>query len=1103
MRGPERQHRPVHRAMRGPGSTAWFSAVRGPGGHRAHGAMSTDPRAAPPQRTFLGWDAPALPRAAATLVEHYGGTEPRPAEGADAESDPGRGRAGGSSGGAGPEKSFEGRSPRRPPPRELDLRGVVVVTPGARAGRRLGELLLDQAEALGAALTPPRFATLGRLPELLYTPELPLADATAARHAYARALRDMPPDGLAPLFPELPRDASGWTVLGGTVASLHVELGAEGISFREVVRALRRGFPYDDTDRWEVLAEVQERYLGILRRGGLGDRDVERLRALEDGRLAFSGDLWLVGVAELPTAARRMLQALPGTVRALIHAPPEEEGRFDELGCIRVEGWERAHLPLDESRVHVVQRPPHQADALADILRSFGGRYSAEEIVVGVPDPELVPYVERGLAMVEVPHRFAGGTPLRSSGPFQLLEAVADFLDGRAFPAFGNLIRHPDLPGLLDGADPRPEGTRAAGAPGGGRGTSSRPEPLGPKTADPLTIADDYHARHLPASVEEPLAGRDEAQQAMAALLAALQETLSLEALQGKQLLSGWMPHVLGVLVGAYGGTPLTLRDPRGRGVVEAAARIKDAAGRLAGLPQELDQEMTAPEAIQALLVELRGEAIPPDPQREAVELLGWLELPLDDAPAVVVAGFNDRHLPEVLGADPFLPGALRTHLGLPDDKARYARDAYLLSALLHSRDEAHLVAGRLSAAGDPLRPSRLLFAAPDEVVARRILRYLEEETDALPGEPGAPTLLAGSDLPEESAAAETKPAAQPGDARAPQHAAPAAREATRTAREATRFRSPPEDPLRRDGPLLSLSVTDFGSYLRDPYRYALERLLGLVSLDDEAREMDALVFGDVAHQVLERFGRSRAANEPEEEAVARVLYRILDDLVQETFGRRPVPAVSVQVQHLKARLGAFARWQAGRVQDGWRVVCVERYAGRGVPFQVDGEPVLLRGKIDRIDHNPNTGEWAVLDYKTGDAGKGPEETHRKGRGQNKAWVDLQLPLYRKLLAGILNDDDTPVVPPAAQGQAQLGYILLPRDLEATGAAMAQWDADALEGAEEKAREVVRELRKGVFPYDASSPSYPDDPFDALLGRLELPAVEEEGDDDPEEEGEE
>ena len=121
---------------------------------------------------------------------------------------------------------------------------------------------------------------------------------------------------------------------------------------------------------------------------------------------------------------------------------------------------------------------------------------------------------------------------------------------------------------------------------------------------------------------------------------------------------------------------------------------------------------------------------IPPDPEEHAVELLGWLELPLDDAPAVIVTGVNERILPEAVGADPFLPGSLRTRLGIPDDGARYARDAYLLSALIHSRDEVHLIAGRTNSAGDPLRPSRLLFADEPTVVAERIRRYLGDETE-------------------------------------------------------------------------------------------------------------------------------------------------------------------------------------------------------------------------------------------------------------------------------------------------------------------------------------------------------------------------------------
>jgi hypothetical protein len=224
-------------------------------------------------------------------------------------------------------------------------------------------------------------------------------------------------------------------------------------------------------------------------------------------------------------------------------------------------------------------------------------------------------------------------------------------------------------------------------------------------------------------------------------------------------------------------------------------------------------------------------------------------------------------------------------------------------------------------------------------------------------------------------------------------------------------------------------------------------------------------------------------------------LDRLLLGAARETFGRRPLPAVQVQVHQLGARLRAFARWQARWVSEGWRIVGVEKQALPGVPFVVDGVPILLRGKIDRIDHNPRTGEWAVFDYKTGDGGEEPEAVHRRGRGKEKAWVDLQLPLYRVLLPGILAEDGTPVVPESARRDLRLGYLLLPKSLDKVGAAMADWSEAQLEEAEEVARGAVRILREGTFRYDPGTGSFPGDPFDALLGRMELPlgAEEEEG----------
>ncbi|MBL8826457.1 MAG: hypothetical protein JNM18_05690, partial [Planctomycetaceae bacterium] len=54
----------------------------------------------------------------------------------------------------------------------LDLGEVIVVTPGAAAGRRLLELLVDRATNEHRPLVPPRFVTQGELPELLYETKL-------------------------------------------------------------------------------------------------------------------------------------------------------------------------------------------------------------------------------------------------------------------------------------------------------------------------------------------------------------------------------------------------------------------------------------------------------------------------------------------------------------------------------------------------------------------------------------------------------------------------------------------------------------------------------------------------------------------------------------------------------------------------------------------------------------------------------------------------------------------------------------------------------------------------------------------------------------------
>jgi len=951
-------------------------------------------------RRFLGWDRPALPLASAALIDAY--------------------RHGDA----------------------IDMAGATVVLPGARAGRRLKELLVQAASDLHARLLPPRIVTVGQLPELLHESELPLAGDVLRVRLWARALARMPADARAELYSAPPPadDLRGWTTLAAGVDRLHRDAGSAGLRFAEVAEHCADGLLWDDGARWRALSAAQSMYERELSAVGFADPDLARIEALASGRIAARSAIWLVGVAELPELTRRMLRAAVSAgaaVRALVHAPESEADAFDGLGCVRSEIWADREVPVHDERIVVAARPGDQAGAAAAVLAGLDGRYGPDEVVIAVPDPELESYLDQRLAAAGVESRAADGVPVEQTAPFRLLEAAAESLDGARFEALAGLARHPDVAAWLRD-----------------RASADRSAALPDRWLERL---DEFYGAHLP---ERLVPGPAEPDQRSAGAVRALRRAVEdglLEGLRGRAPISAWAEAALRVLERVYADRPLD-GSPRAQRLLAACEAIARAAGELRRLPPEVDEPCTAADGIRLVLDACRGATVAPDQRREAVELLGWLELHLDDTPVGIVTGFNEPFVPESVNAHPYLPNALRTRLGLVDNERRYARYAYQLTAMLASRAELRLIAGRRTASGDPLRPSRLMFAVQGPALARRIRRFYGSEQ------------------------------AQPADRRprvalvpAPPPAAPSA----------SGFRLPPDPVIRVDPFPATIPVTAFASLLRDPYRWALERLLRLSAMDDTARELDGGAFGSLAHTVLERFGRSPAAGSDDEATVRGALHGLLDEAAAAGYGPAAHPAVRVQVELLRARLDAFAGWQARRVADGWRIVGVECFTPRdGVAWDVDGAPVRLSGRIDRIDHHASSGRWQVLDYKTSERARTPEDNHLAGRKGDRRWVDLQLPLYRHLLPEVADADGARPGASAADGAVEYGYLLLPRDAEGTGERIADWDAEQLEQADETARAVVRLLRAGELRFDPDARGYPDDPFDALLGRGHLGAPE-------------
>jgi ATP-dependent helicase/nuclease subunit B len=268
------------------------------------------------------------------------------------------------------------------------------------------------------------------------------------------------------------------------------------------------------------------------------------------------------------------------------------------------------------------------------------------------------------------------------------------------------------------------------------------------------------------------------------------------------------------------------------------------------------------------------------------------------------------------------------------------------------------------------------------------------------------------------------------------------------------------------------MSVTDFDVFLRSPARWYLERYLRLNDVGEPPREMNAMVYGSFAHAVLEAFGRDpETASLHDEAAIADALRALTRAQLEATFGGSPPAAVAVQAALLEHRFAMYAPHEARRRRDGWRIAHVEWSSGdadTSPTFDVDGEPMALRGKVDRIERRDD-GSWALIDFKTG-AVRDAEKSHRR-RGR---WVRLQLPLY-----GVLTREFA-----AAEGldvdRVEFAYGGLPTKMGEAAWSVAPWDATDLAEAQDAACDVVRRIRS-IAPGDTIELG-DDPPTDGALG---------------------
>ena len=891
-------------------------------------------------------------------------------------------------------------------PGPLDLSGVLVIVPTRQTGRRIREALAMFAAGRGGAVFPPR----------LHTPDALLAEGATAPDvatqleallAWVEVLQSIDLEEFPDVFPVPPprRDFSWAWSLAGNFHRLQSQLTEGGLGFADVLPLSGEAFP--ETRRWEQLSELESRQTHVLRGRGLREpHAARRAFARVPPVPADIRGLVMVGVPDpLPlavTALGAWSKVLPLDI--LVFAPGDEASSFDEWGRPKVDIWEHRPIVLPDFEQRV--RPCPTAMAEAERAAAIARGYEEPDglVAFGVADPAVLPLLESELSRLAIETFNPEGVTYREEGFYVLLAALAALRREPTFEAVAALARCPDF---LEALRMR----------------------FGPdfSAAGFLAELDELWSDHLPGDLRTATTLLEPAAHDLARGLHLMVEIR--EALGRGDLVES----ANAALTLIFGGRTFDRAIPSEARSVAAAAAWREVIAECFTARVQVPR-FDATDAWGLALVlfgaRRRAEAKPVG----ALDLQGWLELPWEDAPHLVLAGCNEGAVPESVVGDAFLPESLRERLGLKTNAARFARDAYMLvgiAAVRARHGRLDVLFAKESPNGDVLRPSRLLLqCVPGELPARVSLLF-------------RPARAARPNIPWRRA-----------------------------------WRLAP----RRLPPPKRVAVTGLKRWLECPFRFYLSQVLRMEAVDLEKAELDALDFGTLCHAVLEALGREARLRDCTDEGELReFMLRELDRVALQRYGPNPTLPLVVQLESARQRLGRVAQLQAREREAGWVIDRIEW------PFTLDVDGLEIRGRIDRIDRHVESGAWRVLDYKTTDAAPTPQATHLRTlraadgevppwrrletTGRPLVWTDLQLPVYLRALAG--------EIPPGAAVSG--GYVNLPK--AASGTAVALWaelEGDLRRAADGCVEGVVAAIRAGRFWPPAELPS-DRDPFAALF----------------------
>ncbi|MCX5998342.1 MAG: hypothetical protein NTU41_01790, partial [Chloroflexi bacterium] len=397
----------------------------------------------------------------------------------------------------------------------------------------------------------------------------------------------------------------------------------------------------------------------------------------------------LAAVADPSPLVVRVLERLAGKIPTLvlIHAPQPLADCFDQWGRPLISRWQERGIEIPDADANVIlsSSPREQSHKVLELMAGEASRLGPADVAIGVPDTEVTAYLasdlkEQGLTPFDPAGKRMACHPL-----YQLLDGFRSLVNEGTYQALSAFLRSADLLEFLGGKhhlQPRrllEELDRFQ--------NSRLPQVLG-DIAGPLAAP--------PASV-----GRNGG-------FPSLTEAVDVIMKQVMRFESTDLDSTLrSLLQTVYEWRTVNPAKGEDAEFIAVAQSIDTALHQLAsGSLAPID--MSRNNALELLLWDLSSQQYYPEPASVVIDLEGWLELPWNDAPFLIVTGMNEGSVPSSQISDVFLPDTLRRQLKLRSNTDWFARDAYLMSALVESRrgqGRVCFIAGKTSSTGDVLKP--------------------------------------------------------------------------------------------------------------------------------------------------------------------------------------------------------------------------------------------------------------------------------------------------------------------------------------------------------------------------------------------------------------